>query len=40
MSYWSIDAEGPLEVTGSHKGYKSSNISEMVQDSDVLTADQ
>jgi len=31
--------EGLFEVTGGHVLYKSGNISEMVQDRDVVTAD-
>jgi len=34
-----IETEGLLKVTGSHVQYKSGNISETVQDTDVVTID-
>jgi len=34
-----IDAEGIFKVTSSHVRYQSGNISETVQDSDVVTTD-
>jgi len=35
-----IEAEGLLKVTGSHVHRKSGNISDTVQDGDVITTDQ